>query len=184
MISKAAIRKQQIEQLKQVDPQTRLKWEQDLYQQLWEDPAFDVAETIGLTYSADFEINTLPIIERARELGKEVYLPETATIAHKMNFIRYDEGDELQRSKFGIMEPTYQEDKVENYLDLIIVPGLLYTKYPHWRIGFGGGYYDRFLSTYPATTISLAFPFMVCDELNWETFIYDRLVDHVIVEKA
>ncbi|KRM79665.1 hypothetical protein FC84_GL000969 [Lapidilactobacillus dextrinicus DSM 20335] len=184
MMSKKAIRQEQITKLKQVDAKTKLAWEQDLYQQLWEDPAFEAAETIGLTYSSPFEINTLPIIEKALELGKEVYLPRTEPATHKMNFIRYDQHDQLEKSDFGVMEPVYAEDKIENYLDLIIVPGLLFTTYPHWRIGFGGGYYDRFLSTYPATTISLAFPFMICDELNWETFIYDRLIDHVIVEKA
>ncbi|WP_125605518.1 5-formyltetrahydrofolate cyclo-ligase [Lapidilactobacillus bayanensis] len=184
MTSKKAIRLKQINQLKQVAAQTKLAWEQDLYQQLWQDPVFDSAETIGLTYSGAIEVNTLPIIERAFELGKEVYLPRTDPTTHKMNFIRYDEGDQLEKSDFGIREPLADPSKIENYLDLIIVPGLLFTKYPHWRIGFGGGYYDRFLSTYPAATISLAFPFMVCAELDWETFIYDRLVDHVIVEKA
>ncbi|MFD1466324.1 5-formyltetrahydrofolate cyclo-ligase [Lapidilactobacillus mulanensis] len=184
MINKKELRQQQIENLQQLDRATRKKYEHDLYEQLFADPSFQAADSIGITYSSNFEINTLPIIKQAWQLDKEIYLPRTIADGHQMNFIRYDKHDKLERSKFGVLEPLDAPQKVENYLDLIIVPGLAYTDFPHWRIGFGGGYYDRFLAKYPATTISLAFPSMYFETLDWETFSYDRLIDRVLLPKG
>ena len=61
----------------------------------------------------------------------------------------------LVKSKFGVEEIADKSAKVNNELDLVIVPGLLFATDSHVRIGFGGGYYDRFLAKYNPRTISL-----------------------------
>lgn len=184
MVKKKELRQQQIEKMQQLDRTTRKQYEHDLYDQLFADPDFQAADSIGVTYSNVFEINTLPIIKEAWQQGKLVYLPRTNPEGHQMNFIQYAKGDKLERSKFGVLEPLENPESTNNYLDLIIVPGLGYTSYPHWRVGFGGGYYDRFLAKYPATTISLAFPFMAFESPEWTTYPHDRLINRVLVAKG
>lgn len=65
-------------------------------------------------------------------------------------------------------------------IDLVIVPGLLYNR-AGYRVGFGGGYYDRFLKDYRGYTISLAFSFQLIDHLPHEE--YDIPVGKMITEK-
>lgn len=150
-----------------------------LYRQLFASPKWQQANTVGLTLSFPFEIDTAPIIQRAWAENKNVGLARVDAPG-KMNFYSYQQNDELLPSKFGIPEPNPTTAPLlsAGQLDLILVPGIVFNR-SNQRIGFGGGFYDRYLAPYKGATIALAFSFQLRDD--WEAGAHDLPVSQVIV---
>ncbi|KLD56751.1 hypothetical protein WP50_38680 [Lactiplantibacillus plantarum] len=97
---------------------------------------------VATTIVSDIEVATRPLIEQAWAEGKMVVIPKT--LPHRqMAFYPYQATDRLERTSFGIPEPVTGEPVAKQQIDLILVPGLGYSRDRHARIGFGGGYYDR-----------------------------------------
>ena len=96
-----------------------------------------------------------------------------------MIFVDYDES-RLQKSSFGLMEPTSEEAVEKAEIDLIHVPGVVFNS-QGFRIGYGGGYYDRYLADFAGASISSIYSFQKFDfEPNYhdiavkEVLIYER----------
>ncbi len=98
-------------------------------------------------------------------------------------FFILDTYDQLETVYHGLLEPKPSETVRVNKqdIDLLIVPGLLFDK-GGFRIGFGGGYYDRFLTDFPNQKLSLAGSFQVVENLPSES--YDIPVDSIITEQG
>ena len=113
--------------------------------------AFKDAQKIGLYYPIGSEILTQDIIQELISKGKEVFLPKV--IGKNMEFRKIEDFGSLEIGNFDIMEPK-EDCKVENELDIIVVPtvGISPTGV---RLGYGHGYYDKFLEGKNTTTISL-----------------------------
>jgi 5-formyltetrahydrofolate cyclo-ligase len=143
----------------------------------WQD-----AKTIGLTVSRQREINTQPIIETAWQEGKAVVVPKTDPKAKTMDFREIGSYDQLEAAYAGIQEPIVNVTRSVSPLeiDLLVVPGLLFD-FNGYRIGFGGGFYDRYLTMYSNTTVSLAFEMQTVDQVPKEPF--DRPVDYIVTEE-
>ncbi|MDF2606171.1 MAG: 5-formyltetrahydrofolate cyclo-ligase [Bacillales bacterium] len=138
------------------------------------------SKNISITLSTELEIDTYAIIRKAWDQGKSVSVPAIDVPTKSMTFYRINSFDNLKITKFGIKEPADNNEvsSIENF-DLVIVPGVYFNK-RKYRIGYGGGYYDRFLPKVKAAKISLAYDFQVA-----ETFIedsYDYPVDLIITE--
>ena len=89
------------------------------------------------------EIDTKIIIEDALKLGKEVYVPKIFN--KEMILIRIDSLENLVKSSYGILEPIGEENDFDiNKLDLIVMPGVAFDEEFN-RLGYGAGYYDKFL---------------------------------------
>ncbi|MCP8616864.1 5-formyltetrahydrofolate cyclo-ligase [Salirhabdus salicampi] len=140
------------------------------------------AHRIGITVARTTELPTKPIIHKAWELEKEVSIPKCYPDQdHKMLFYHYTPQSKLQNTYLDLFEPN---DKVERLIpkesiDLIIVPGLLFD-YDGYRIGYGGGYYDRYLQKFTGETIALATNKQIQRSLPHDQF--DIPVHHVITE--
>ncbi|EPE60492.1 5-formyltetrahydrofolate cyclo-ligase family protein [Exiguobacterium sp. S17] len=78
----------------------------------------------------------------------------------------------------GILEPTTAETDLD--IDTCIVPGRVFDR-SGYRIGWGGGYYDRFLATYRGATIALAYDVQVLDEIPIEP--HDIPVELIVTER-
>lgn len=104
------------------------------------------AKIIALYNSHEDEVNTQDLIKYSLENNKIVALPRVINKT-EMNFYKITSLDELERGTFGICEPIEKEDNLvqPNEIDLMIVPGICFDRNKN-RIGFGGGYYDRYLS--------------------------------------
>ncbi|WP_046173833.1 5-formyltetrahydrofolate cyclo-ligase [Domibacillus indicus] len=140
------------------------------------------AKTVALTVSADFEVDTWQLIRSAWLGGKKVYVPKCHPADRTMQFHRLDRFSDLEKVYAGLYEPNPEKTVLiePNQLDLVIVPGLLFER-RGFRIGFGGGYYDRFLSSYEGQTISLAFSIQLSDTLPVEK--HDLPVQKIVTEK-
>ena len=89
--------------------------------------------------------------------------------------------DNLIPAKFGILEPIELMKIAYKNIDLVLVPGIVFDKEGH-RIGYGFGYYDKFLKKVPkAVKVGLAFDFQIVDRIPAEE--HDVPVDFIITEK-
>ena len=143
-----------------------------LLKQLQALPAWQNAQSIGVTVSSPIEVPTAPIIAAAQLAGKQVLLPRCMP-QRQLAFLPDPGVDARIVSKFGIPEPAYDEALVNDQPDLLLVPGIAYALDSHYRIGFGGGYYDRFLKRYHGNTVTLAAPVQVYETAQWPIEAFD-----------
>jgi 5-formyltetrahydrofolate cyclo-ligase len=137
--------------------------------QLFSEEIWKQASTIGITISNYPELDTYQIIRKAWEQGKRIVVPKCHPKEKQMSFHKLAQFTQLESVYFGLLEPiealTETVDKEE--INLLIVPGLAFTN-EGYRLGFGGGYYDRFLLDYNGSTVSLAFPIQLKAKLPIE----------------
>ena len=107
--------------------------------------------------SIGWEIDTWALVDELSRRGAEIYVPVVQKSPKSLVPTRYFSKEQLVPADFGILEPTAgppTEDPAQ--LDLVVVPGLAFTP-QGYRIGYGGGYYDRFLVTTSAVKIGLCY---------------------------
>ncbi len=125
------------------------------------------------------EVRTNPIIERAWADGKRVAVPKV--VGDEMVFIWIDSFEGLApQGAFHIMEPIEDGPIADDETALILMPGLAFDPEGH-RVGYGGGYYDRYLAAQPRhPTVALCYDFQLYDHL--EVDAYDVPVDTIITD--
>lgn len=138
---------------------------------------FIEAKTIGIYVSFNQEVETINLINEMLNL-KCICVPKVDD--QEMKFYQINSLDELSRSNFGILEPNNNMLIHKEQIDLLIVPIVAYDD-DNNRIGYGGGYYDRYLSEYNGKTIGLAFELQRVEKINVES--YDCKLDIIISEK-
>ena len=129
-----------------------------------------------LTYvSLKDEADTIKLIEHSLEIGKQIAVPKCE--GDDIVFYYISGFEDLQEGKFGILEPNTKE-KVNDFTNSIcIVPGIVFDKQNN-RIGYGRGFYDRFLEKYKGVKIGLTYKECICDKID--TDINDIKMDKVI----
>lgn len=178
MYSKKEMRQAYIARLQQLDLKTRLAEEKRLTSKLYDQPEWFNAQTIAITLSQSFEINTAPIILHARHKGQRVVVPRT--LPHRqMEFVTLTEETEFAESHFGVLEPVNGQVIGPDEIDLIVVPGVAFTLTGK-RLGFGGGYYDRYLAHYQGPKLALALNTQLAEEDEWTADQFDISMDKVV----
>lgn len=170
-MEKKILRKDILEKLKNINSKERLSFEKAIYKKLFENENFKKAKCIGLTIPFGTEINTYPIIEKLLNEGKTVCSPICEKESRNMIFYKINSLDELVEGYYGIKIPPEKKENIveKDMIDLILVPGVGFDK-DNYRIGFGGGYYDRYLKDYKGYTISLAFKDQIIDKVPINEF--------------
>ncbi|MDQ0340374.1 5-formyltetrahydrofolate cyclo-ligase [Caldalkalibacillus uzonensis] len=143
------------------------------------------AQHVAVYHSVNKEVDTVPLIEEGWRQGKAIYLPKCNPRTRKLTFYRVDSFHDLEVVYYGIPEPDPKRCAALDFahLQCLIVPGLAFDK-QGYRIGYGGGYYDRLLGVLPAdiSRVSLAFQFQVLPfPLPRETF--DQPVHMIVTEE-
>jgi 5-formyltetrahydrofolate cyclo-ligase len=139
------------------------------------------AKVIGLYYPIFNEVQTFRIISYSLMNSKTVCLP--AVVGDKLLFYEYESKKELKTGKYNIMEPRQTNVEMNNQLDLIVIPGIVFDIGGH-RIGYGKGYYDKLiksLSTNKLTVAGLGYNFQVHPE-EIEHFDHDAKLDALFTE--
>lgn len=166
--SKEDIRNKQLKQLKLAEN----NWEKEqdeliLYQKLFMTTEWKNAQNIGITISQAEEIDTKPIILKALLEKKEVYIPKTLP-KRKMVFVHLKSEINIKRNNMGILEPVEPYETIEKkMLELLIIPGVAYSKSGD-RIGYGGGFYDRYLFNFSGDVIALADRIRYFEKCAWK----------------
>lgn len=141
-------------------------------------PQFKKAKEIFTYISHNGEVGTDFLIKKI--IGKKkVVVP--AVRGKRMHLHELENAKDFKVGCFGIREPKNCPRKAKiDSIDIVIVPGIAFDKTGH-RIGFGGGYFDRFLKKLRSTTIGLAYEFQIIDKVPAHK--YDVPVDFIITEE-
>lgn len=124
------------------------------------------------------ETDTWPVINQALCDGKTVAIPRV--VGENMIFYQYKENDILEDGYMGIKEPLPNGRIIDSSEGLIIVPGVAFDTKCN-RVGYGKGFYDRFLASHPhCDTIGICFDFQIFEEV--ETNSADKQIDMLITE--
>lgn len=185
LISKRVLRKQTIASLKSLLSEERLTQEKEIYESLVKLALWQEAKKIAITIPMNFEFNLDPLVTEARNHKKQLFLP-IMQADKSLNFVLWDEDTLMQETSFGVKQPIEREHSpvIElDQLDLIIVPGLAYSKNGD-RVGFGGGYYDRTLANYKGKTLSLAYACQIFPKAIWPIEETDRHIDLIISNRG
>ena len=150
-----------------------------LAENLFKSVEYQTARSIYIYLPFNQEVRTEPIIRRAWAEGKRVAVPKV--IGDEMVFIWIDSFDHLAASGYGIPEPIGDGPLADDPTALVIMPGLAFDLAGH-RVGYGGGYYDRFLQREPGhPLVALCFGFQLLEHVETET--HDIPVDKVIADQ-
>lgn len=135
--------------------------------------------TIGITISSFPEVNTWSIIKQLWSMGKNVVVPKCSPLDKSMVFYQIENFDQLERVYMHLLEPNPKMSKAitPQEIDILVVPGIVYSE-KGYRIGYGGGYYDRFLVNYKGDIWSLAFDLQIVEMV--ELGVFDIPVDKII----
>ena len=135
---------------------------------------------IGGYYPVKYEIDCLEMLSYLEKKKYPISLPVIKT-KNSMQFFKWCSNDPLKISKYGIPEP-FSLKPVDP--DILLVPVVAFDK-NFYRIGYGGGYYDRFISKIKkkkrVLTIGLAFSFQKISKFNVDK--YDQKIDFILTEK-
>ena len=131
--------------------------------------------------STSIEVDTTEIIRRAIADGKRVAVPRCVPDTRNMEFYYIDSIDELSPGMFGVLEPEINPDRLYKESDggLCIVPAFSYD-WSGYRLGYGKGYYDRFLSRFEGNMVGICYS--ECVQRTLPHGRYDRPVELLVTE--
>jgi 5-formyltetrahydrofolate cyclo-ligase len=162
-----------------IGPEERARRSRRIEERLFALPEMASARTILLFYSFGSEVATGGMAARIRTEGKRLLLPYVEGDA--MNAAEVREGDELIRAPYGAREPARRVPIDPAVVDLVVAPGLAFDRRGH-RLGYGGGFYDRYLARLrpEAVRVGIGFDVQVVDEVPAGPG--DQRVDLVVTE--
>ena len=153
----------------------------EIFNKIIKTEEFKNAKIIAMYKSINSEVDTKEIIKYSLNIGKTICLPkveENELKFYKINSIC----EKLEKSKFGIEEPKVEKENLidNNLIDLVIVPGICFDTEKN-RLGFGKGYYDRFLKQKDFKTIGICFDEQIAVKIPTDE--YDVKVKQIITDK-
>ncbi|MBA1334246.1 MAG: 5-formyltetrahydrofolate cyclo-ligase [Firmicutes bacterium] len=181
---KTSLREKIMKLRQDLGPEASHRYSMQIARRLFDTELYKKSHSIMAYMSFRSEVDTGHIIRYSLNSGKRIIIPitqkETRTLL--LSEIR-DPDSELVPGSYGILEPLpgHMKPYAKEDLDLILVPALAYDP-RGFRLGYGAGYYDRFLSALkkPVPTIGLAFEIQVLTEVPTEAT--DIPVDYIVTE--
>ena len=175
---KSELRKQVLQEMKAIPRTQKVTMDLALTDQFLKHPSYQEAKVIATYLSFPHEFQTQELIDQALKDGKKVLIPKTYTKG-RMDFVVYDP-QQLVKTSFGLLEPQGDLEVVDaSQIDLIHVPGLAFTT-EGYRIGYGGGYYDRYLKHFSGNTLSTVYPCQIRDFIPED---HDIPVQEVLIDE-
>lgn len=175
-MDKQALRKQIREQKKAMTEEMIVAKSLALGEKFLASQAYKDAKTIYGYLPYNQEVRTVAMLEQAIRDGKRVAVPKC--YGDEMRFIYLDDLTQVEKGYCGIPEPVAHEPVADDPTALVLMPGLAFTK-EGLRMGYGGGFYDKFLAAEPNhPTLALCYDFQMVEHIPTEE--YDIPVDTVI----
>ena len=177
---KAALRAELRLRRAALSQEERARWSKSICEGLL--PLLDGISTLLLFYPKGSEIDLLPVFHAARARGILCAFPRCGVKKGEMEFYYVNNLDELEAGAYGIREPQEGAIPVTDLTGaLMLVPALAFDR-AGYRVGYGGGYYDRFLAAHPVASIGVTYEEFLVDSLPRDE--YDMAVDTIVTEKC
>lgn len=181
--NKAEYRKFVQEMRENIQCENKLIMDKKIYDNFINSELYKLASNIFIYVSYNSEVNTHQIINQALIDDKRIFVPKVISKKDGMVAVEIFSLLELSKGYFGVLEPTNFDKKIEeNEIDLVLMPGVAFDK-SGGRIGYGGGFYDRFLPKLnrDIKKIALAYSFQVFDYVPHE--LHDEKIDGIITDE-
>ena len=181
-IEKSAIRETYLEKRNRIPQEEKRALEEALCVHFLQSASYKYYDTLLLYSPMPGEINVTGIAEKALSDGKRVAYPRCIPGTRLMNFHFVASTDLFSRGSYGISEPPADApvyDVNGKGCAVCLIPAIVFDKYGY-RIGYGGGYYDRFLSRFTGTLAGVAFSDFIVDRLPHGRF--DLRADTIFTE--
>ena len=163
-----------------LDKEVKEAMDDEIYNNLITSDLYIKAKNIFIYLSFGSEIQTNNIITKALRDEKEVYIPKVYKKNKLMKAVRLKSFNDLKENSMGILEPIDDSNYIDKReIDLILVPGVVFDLNGN-RIGYGGGYYDRYLQDIKEirNKVVLAYDLQIVDSINPD--IHDIAFDYII----
>jgi len=175
-MTKQELRKSIRQQKRAMTKEEILSRSEKLAQLFFNSEAYRNAKTIYGYLPYNQEVRTVPMLEQALREGKRVAVPKC--YGDEMKFIFMEDLSLVEKGYAGIPEPIADGPIADDERALVLMPGLAFDPQGH-RIGYGGGFYDKFLAAEPNhPTLALCYEFQMLPHLETEEF--DIPVDYVL----
>ncbi|MGN0596201.1 MAG: 5-formyltetrahydrofolate cyclo-ligase [Ruminiclostridium sp.] len=175
-LSKTELRKQLIARRKALDPVSKAEMDKALFENIISCPHFKSAKLVLAFVSTEIEVDTRRLIQYCFDTGKPVAVPISGDT--ELTFCIITDFSQLHKGRYGIYEPLPEKAVTDFSYSICLVPALQFDK-NNYRIGYGKGYYDRFLSRYNGFSAGLCYKSFI-GEVPVDKF--DHRVDIVITD--
>lgn len=182
--NKKDIRRFILEQRDKLEPDIKKELDKKIFSELIDSEVYKNASVIFVFVSFKSEVGTHEIIKQALKDSKTICVPKINTKEREMEIFKINSLEELKEGYYGILEPgEYCPSVNSNDIDLVIMPGAAFDR-QGGRIGYGGGFYDRFLSRMnkKVDKIALAYDFQILDRVPMDEF--DVRVDGIVTNEG
>ena len=180
-MDKKILRKKLLEKRKTINEEQKIKWNNAISQLICDTEYFKNAQQVLVFASTEYEFDTRYIVERCREAFKRVFYPRCIDKDGNMIFFKVDSVGDLTFGAFDILEPKKScKQYIPRDNDLVIVPCLSADRQKN-RIGYGKGYYDRFLKNFNGVSIAPCYSEMLEGEIPTDE--YDIKVNIIVTDK-
>jgi 5-formyltetrahydrofolate cyclo-ligase len=144
-------------------------------------PEYQQSKKILIYASTKIEVDTFEIINHAMNHGKQVALPRCIDGTREMEFHVIDSLDQLSPRTFSVLEPDEGCPTVTDFTDALMIVPALSLDQSGYRLGYGGGYYDRYMSRFNGKSIGICYCADYVRHIKHGR--YDKPVDIVITDK-
>lgn len=178
---KREIRRRMLFLRENIDKEKLMKWNENIYNKIVNWDVFKDAKMVMIYASFKNEVKTWDIIDYCFEKRKDVILPKTIKDGFKILPCKINSLDELSRTSFGILEPSGENVVDKDKIDMIIVPGIAFDRNGN-RIGYGAGYYDRFLKDCKGIKAGVCYSIQMVEDVYADE--HDVKMDYLITERG
>ena len=175
------LRKEVKEMRASLSAEEKLRLDQGVLNNALKMREFNSAETVLIYVSTAIEVDTFEIIKAAWKKGKRVAVPRCIPETRNMTFHIINSFDDLKPGAFSVLEPSEDAPILTDYTkSIMFVPAMIIDRFGY-RIGYGKGYYDRYIANYTGVTAGLCY----MDNFKYKIFHgkFDRKVSFVVTDK-
>ncbi len=183
---KIEIRKKYLEKRAAISSEIRLDRDAKICRNILSSAVYRYADVILMFYPMKGEVNIFPIMEAALAAGKRVAFPRCNAEDHSMIFYFVTKKEDFEAGSYGIMEPkttleAFDGASIATKNVLCLVPAIVYDR-KGYRVGYGGGYYDRFFGKTRPASIGVVYEEFILKNVPHGR--YDITVDVVVSERG
>ncbi|HHY10250.1 MAG TPA: 5-formyltetrahydrofolate cyclo-ligase [Firmicutes bacterium] len=180
-MAKLKLRRRLQQERAAVPEERRRQWDNLISEYLKGWDRYRRAEKVMVYLAFGWEISTENIVADLWQRGSQVFVPVVDKRTGALLTTVYTKETVLAPAAFGILEPVGSKTIDPAALDLVLVPGLAFTE-EGYRIGYGGGYYDRFLQTTEACRVGLCYSQFLLPKLPLDP--WDQAVHFIATEEG